>query len=223
MHPISHKEFTALIEGARLIQGSPAEPKVYETPDGRIVKLLRVKRWLSSNLLCPYALRFARNAARLAEVGVPSLHVEQVAKVIPSQRQMVVYARLPGTALRHALRNAEPPDASHLMRSAGEFVANIHHRGVYFRSMHFGNVLVGDDGVFALIDILDLKVFGRPLGMAMRKRNFKHMIRYDEDRRNLRDHWTAFREGYRMQALKNGGPGMMGMDDLLDDWKRQLD
>jgi len=222
MNRISRNEFTELIDGATLLEGSPRDPKVYETPDGRIVKLFRAKHWLSSNLLCPHALRFARNASRLAAAGFPSLQVEQVAKVTHLKRQMVVYARLPGMSLRHALRNTEPPEAARLMRAAGVFVADVHERGVYFRSMHFGNVLVGEDGVFALIDILDLKVLRSPLGPARRRRNFKHMIRYEEDRLHMRGQWPAFSEGYRARAARKGRLGTAGIAALLDEWRGQL-
>ncbi len=213
MNIIPRNEFDLLIHGARLLEGSIHLPKVYETPDGRIVKLFRVKRWFSTRTIFPPARRFVRNAARLAAAGVPSLHVERVAKAPHLRCQVVVYARLPGLSLRHALRNATSGEAEDLIRAAGEFVADIHGRGVYFRSMHFGNVLVDPEKrVFSLIDILDLRVMGRPLGLSRRRRNFKHLIRYDEDRQQLREHWAAFREGY----------GEAGLAGLLDEWERQI-
>jgi tRNA A-37 threonylcarbamoyl transferase component Bud32 len=219
MNIIPRDEFDLLIQGARLLEGSIHLPKVYETRDGRIVKLFRLKRWFSSRLIFPPARRFARNAARLAAAGVPSVHVERVAKVPHLRCQVVVYACLPGLSLRHALRNATCEEAEELMRAAGEFVADIHNRGVYFRSMHFGNVLFdAQTRMFSLIDILDLNVRSGPLDLTMRRRNFKHLIRYEEDRRQLHGHWTAFRDGYRAGATENAGE----TDTLLGEWERAL-
>ena len=58
-------------------------------------------------------------------------------------------------------------------------------KSVYFRSLHLGNVLLMDDGEFALIDIADLHIYPSPLRIALRQRNLRHMQRYPEDRRWL--------------------------------------
>lgn len=223
MHTVSEIEFEALICGAKLIEQDRRGPKVYESVDGKVIKLFRVKRWLSSNLVCPYALRFKRNAEHLAMLGIPSLHVELAGKVPHLDRQIVVYPWLPGDPLRHALRNATPQEAMRLMQSMGSFLALIHEKGVYFRSIHFGNVLVsGNDDVISLIDILDLKVCGGPLGAARRRRNFNHMIRYEEDRQNLRKQWTSFSSGYQACVLEHAPHRAKSSRDLLASWELEL-
>lgn len=223
MIPVSQSEFEELIRGARLLEQDRHGPKVYETPDGRVVKLFRVKRQVSSNLVCPYAVRFARNASNLATAGVPSVRVERVAKVPHLQRQMVIYSRLPGLSLRHALRNATPLDAGEMIRKVGSFISNIHEKGVFFRSMHFGNLLVeGNGDAFSLIDILDLRVRRGPLGFRRRQRNFRHLIHYDEDRARLVEHWGAFRGGYEEWTRENASRSAPMLGPLIEGYERQL-
>lgn len=50
-------------------------------------------------------------------------------------------------------------------------------RGVYFRSLHGGNIVRVDDGGFGLIDIADLQLMRRPLGVARRLRNLRPLLR----------------------------------------------
>ena len=61
------------------------------------------------------------------------------------------------------------------------FVARLHRKGVYFRSLHLGNVLILPDTNFGLVDISDLRVRRRPLGLRARARNFRHLLRRVED------------------------------------------
>jgi tRNA A-37 threonylcarbamoyl transferase component Bud32 len=221
MDAISKSEFDALISGAKLLEQDRRGPKVYATRDGNVAKLFRVKRWLSSNLLCPYAVRFKRNADDLAALGVPSLNVTQVLKVPHLDRQLAIYSWLPGLPLRHALRNASQEEAIRMMSHTAVFIARLHEKGVYFRSMHFGNLLVDEaDGAIRLIDILDLSLMRKPLSLTRRRRNFQHMIRYKEDRERLIELWNPFREAYRQ-----GGTGANSaevMDGLLERWHREL-
>ncbi|HZJ92281.1 MAG TPA: toluene tolerance protein, partial [Thiopseudomonas sp.] len=54
--------------------------------------------------------------------------------------------------------------------------------GVYFRSIHLGNVVLTPECELGLIDISDMKIFRRPLSKWQRKRNFEHMVRDERDR-----------------------------------------
>jgi len=68
--------------------------------------------------------------------------------------------------------------------SLAQFIAQLHEHGIYFRSLHPGNVVLQPDGTFGLIDILDcsFRWFGRPLNRWQRERNFRHFFRYDDSR-----------------------------------------
>jgi len=214
MKSLGRESFDTMVRGAEVLLIDRDGPKVYRTPDGEIVKLLRIKRVISSNLLLPHAERFARNATKLAEAGIACPEVRMTARVPHLKRQLVVYRELPGTSLRSALGKAG--DTGPLIHAAGAFIASVHDRGVYFWSIHFGNILVTSDlANFALIDFLDLKMMGSPLSLQRRIRNGKPIFRYREDRQPLLDHWRDFCDGYRSNAKS-----FRQTDRLLAEWRK---
>jgi len=72
------------------------------------------------------------------------------------------------------------------------FVAKLHNEGIYFRSLHFGNILIIDGDGFGLIDVADMKIKDRSLGIGMRIRNFNHLRRYEIDRNSLKQQKDLF-------------------------------
>ena len=85
-----------------------------------------------------------------------------------------------------------------------ELIRQLHRSGVYFRSLHLGNVLVLEDGEFGLIDLADLRIYPTPLSLSMRQRNLRHMQRYTVDKRWLfEDHLEALLQGYAATASKS--------------------
>ena len=60
--------------------------------------------------------------------------------------------------------------------------ARLHDAGVYFRGLHFGNVIVDGEVVRGLVDVTDVRFRPWPLGVSARARNFKPFLRYPEDR-----------------------------------------
>ncbi len=219
MKSIGREEFDAMVRGAEVLLTDRDGPKVYRTPDGEIVKLLRIKRLISSNLLLPHAERFARNSAKLAAAGIACPEIRMIARVPHLKRQLVVYRELPGTSLRNALGDAAAERSASLIHATGAFIASLHERGVYFRSIHFGNILVTPDGPqFALIDFLDMRMMGGPLSLQRRIRNGKPIFRYREDRQSLLDHWRDFCDGYGGSAT-----GFPQTGRLLDEWRRMAE
>ena len=101
---------------------------------------------------------------------------------IPSiERDAVHYHTLPGTTLRDLYRgDVEYP--ADLRERFLKFVDHIQDLGVYFRSIHLGNVVLTPDDEIGLIDISDMKVFSRPLSQWQRKRNFVHMVKDEQDK-----------------------------------------
>ncbi|MFM1769547.1 MAG: hypothetical protein RJA22_2076 [Verrucomicrobiota bacterium] len=175
-----------LLAGAVSLCRDDFGDKVLELPDGRIAKLFRRKRRLSSNLFLPYARRFARAAARLRRRGVPTVEILGLYRLPDLDRDAVVYRKVEGMALREALA-ADPGRAAVLLPRLAGLLATLHERGVLFRSVHFGNWLVtpADPGRWTLIDILDTAFRPWPLGVGARVRNFRHLIRYRVDREAL--------------------------------------
>lgn len=154
--------------------------KVLHRPDGCFIKLFRRKRLLSSALWNPYASRFAANARRLAVLDIPCPQIVDVFRVPAIRRDAVLYRPLTGRTLRQIVVSGQ--DVPGLRRRLGQFLADLHRKGVLFRSLHLGNVVLTPDQRLGLIDIADLVVRGRALSAHQKKRNFQHLRRYAEDR-----------------------------------------
>lgn len=160
--------------------------KVLETAEGMIVKLFRRKRLFSSVMFRSYAIRFVENARHLKFLGIETVEVRDVYRCPPIDRTLVVYQPVLGQTLRDALRNAT--DFEEFMEQFAVYLAELHDKGVLFRSIHFNNVIVPESpGSLGLIDIADMKVFNRKLSFSRRMRNLRHLTRYSEDRQSIRE------------------------------------
>ncbi|MEZ0232011.1 MAG: toluene tolerance protein [Methylophilaceae bacterium] len=169
--------------------------KVLRLVDGDILKIFRVKRLISSASIYSYARQFCRNAARLQVLGIPTVQIKQLYHFADSKNSAVLYQPLPGKTIRQLIAASEADDA--LFRHLGVFVAKLHYLGVYFRSLHFGNIVLTPEHQLGLIDIADMSIFPWKLGNVRRERNFRHLVRVKEDWVGLNDSCrTAFLEGY---------------------------
>lgn len=175
---LSARDYQSLRTGAEILSADEHGEKVLLTPDDRVIKLFRRKRWLSSVIWSPYAERFARASRGLQRLGVPAPIVGSLHRIPSIHRDAVVYPKVPGETLRRAL--ADPHQPPGLILAFAGFLARLHSLGVYFRGIHFGNVLVQPDGSFALIDISEVQ-FRRRFGAGLRARNFKPLVRYAKD------------------------------------------
>lgn len=201
LRPLPAEDYQILVEKAQTLEADGHGPKVLRLRDGSFLKLFRRKRWLSSALLRPYALRFAENAARLMALDIPAPEVIGTYQIDSIARSAVHYRPLPGITLRQALEGAGADEQEALVRRMGNLLARLHRAGVYFRSLHLGNVLLLPDDSLGLIDIADLSWQGSALSIIKRKRNLKHISRYPQDRQWLfNQHRLALLEGYRQVA-----------------------
>lgn len=178
---LSPDEYKALRTGAVLIEADPSGEKVLRLEDGSFLKLFRRKRLISSALLKPPALRFAMNAAKLAELGIPCPCVLDTCELPQPGLSAVRYAPLPGRTLRDTLVDAEESARPAFILRLAEFVARLHELGIYFRSLHMGNVIVTPQDELGLIDFLDMRIGRKPLSRQKRLRNFRHVLRYKRD------------------------------------------
>lgn len=203
MQALDHSTYLALREGAQVLEADGSGDKVLRLRDGRMLKLFRRKRLLSSALFFPYAERFAHNASTLASLGIPSPEVIATYRIASIARDAVYYQPLPGQTLRQLLDDAAQAQALRLQ--LGRFVAHLHETGVYFRSLHLGNVVLTPDQGLGLIDIADLRRQRRALRDSQRERNFHHMLRYPQDRQWLlgENAGETFLQGYR-QEMERG-------------------
>ncbi|MCU7213221.1 bifunctional O-antigen ligase/aminoglycoside phosphotransferase family protein [Pseudomonas sp. VE 196-7] len=189
---------------ARIIEEDGLGPKVLCLNDGSFLKLFRRRRWYTSGSFNPYSERFAVNSEQLRQMGIPTPQVLNVYR-LDDGSSAVHYAPLPGHTLRQVLQSITAPAVRQaLIERFGKFMAQLHEKGVYFRSLHLGNVLVLEDGEFGLIDLADLRIFPTPLSLSMRQRNLRHMQRYTVDKRWLfEDHLDALLQGYAVTASKS--------------------
>lgn len=196
MQALAHERYQQMRAGAITLEADSFGDKVLRLAGGEFLKLFRRKRLLSSALIWPYAQRFANNAQGLQRLGVPCPQVIGVYRLAALQRDVVHYHPLPGLTLRQ-LRDT--PDApSDLFERLAVFIASLHEKGIYFRSLHLGNVVLTPNGELGLIDIADLKIQRRPLSRAQRLRNFRHMLRDAKDCEWLRSSGGArFARAYR--------------------------
>ena len=82
-------------------------------------------------------------------------------------------------ALRQYLQTAG--NGRTIVGELAEFVARLHHKGIYFRSLHLGNILRHPEGELMLIDVADLRFLWLLMSPLGRARNFRHLFRYPQD------------------------------------------
>jgi hypothetical protein len=75
LQTLGPERYAPLLRDSSVLERDDHGGNVLLTPDGRIVKLFRGKRRLSSAVLRPYAERFHRNAVRLREMGIRTVSV----------------------------------------------------------------------------------------------------------------------------------------------------
>ena len=199
---IGLSEYQALIRDARVLREENYGVKVWLLPDDRVVKLFRTKRLISSARLVPYSTRFARNAERLRRRGICTPEVLDTFHCPEIERHGVVYRRLPGVAFVQLL--AERQEADALVRRLAAFLAELHEKGIYFRSVHPGNVLLVDGDTLGLIDLQDVRFRPWPLRQGARARNFRHLFASDAQSREVRAFgFEPFVDRY-LEALPRG-------------------
>lgn len=174
---IEFTEFMALKAGAEVIESDPHGEKVLRLADGSILKLFRRKRLVTSAAWYPYAQRFVDNAEALAQRGIPVPRVIAGLRVPSVKRDAVHYQPLAGETLRSLARQGlDAESEQRLKRQFTEFVIRLHAFGIYFRSLHLGNVILTPSGELGLIDFSDLRIYRWPLGAFTRRRNIQRML-----------------------------------------------
>ncbi|PWK43933.1 MULTISPECIES: bifunctional O-antigen ligase/aminoglycoside phosphotransferase family protein [unclassified Pseudomonas] len=199
--PAARQQLTA---NAQVIEEDGLGPKVLRLLDGSFLKLFRGRRWYTSGSFNPYSERFAVNSQQLRSMGIPTPPILHLYR-LPDGSSAVHYSPLPGNTLRQVLQGITAPAVRQaLVQRFGKFMAQLHEQGVYFRSLHLGNVLVLEDGEFGLIDVADLRIYPSSLSLPLRQRNLRHMQRYTVDKRWLfEEHFEALLQGYAMTASKS--------------------
>ncbi|MGP1717692.1 MAG: toluene tolerance protein [Methylophilus sp.] len=183
------------LTGARIIERDPRGIKVLQLPNADYLKVFRLRHRFSWARFQGYAQRFAKHASTLAALGIPTLKVidcyqvkdarllddalavkdSETAQTL-SHTFVVHYAPLPGDTLKHLL-DQQQLQVAHI-KQLGAFIAELHAKGIHFRSLHFGNIVLTPEGKMGLIDIADMKIYPWALWFGTRLRSFRHLTRY---------------------------------------------
>jgi serine/threonine protein kinase len=173
---LSNDQLATLTEDAEVLEEDSLGPKVYKLSNGSFLKLFRRKRLLSSALITPYSYRFWRNAIRLAERNIPTLTPLELYLLADSSLSAVLYRPLEGKTLKD-IYLGDPDDIAKYLPSLIEFIRHLHRNGIYFRSLHLGNIVLTPQGTMGLIDIADLSFQRRRLSKTKARRNLAHFSR----------------------------------------------
>ena len=197
LNALTEEQFNHLLQGADVIEADGHGVKVAKLADGRYLKLFRRKRFFSTALWAPPSRRFASNAQHLLLLGVPAPAVSKLIQIKTSKVDGVLYLPLPGDTLRNRWRALTDAERELEIEAFGAFLGHLHQLGIYFRSLHLGNVIKLPDGSFGLIDVSDMSISNEPLKPWKRRRNLTHMLRYGEDSNWLAvQHISSLTEGY---------------------------
>lgn len=175
--PLPAVQLAELLDGAQTLEQDSFGPKVYRLRDGNMLKLFRRKRLFSSALLQPHSQRFCANAASLQAQGIQTLKPLHLYRLDDPAWTAVLYRPLPGETLSELLRVNDDLWPT-LVPKLAAFIKHLHRCGVYFRSLHLGNIILTADGQFGLIDIADLQHRRRPLSRHLIRRNREHFEKY---------------------------------------------
>lgn len=178
---INQETFTTLISNSNVLERDGKGIKVVETVNQDIVKLFRLKRIYSSAFFSPYALRFLKNARKLQTKGIETVAVKKIEYCLSEQRHILTYKKITGQSIKELL--TKDGKDTELIKKLISFIASLHEKGVYFRSLHAGNIIVSHNGEMALIDIADLKVYPWSLTTNQRIRNWRHFLKYTFEKR----------------------------------------
>lgn len=198
---MARSQLNELLQTARIIEEDGHGVKVAELADGTYLKLFRRRRMLSTALWAPPSRRFAENAKQLQQRGFAAPLVDGFVRIPEADLDGIIYQPLPGETLRNLWRSLGDEERERDVHQFGAFLGRLHDSGIYFRSLHLGNVVKQPDGRLGLIDVSDMTIAQHTLSRWKRRRNLAHMLRYSEDSHWLTvQHISALISGYANQC-----------------------
>lgn len=178
MRIVTAKEFQDWLSHGEVLEKDSHGAKVIRLTDGKLLKIFRSRRLPLLARLRPDAARFEDRANRLQAIGIQTPRIDQVCWIDRSQLvSACLYEPLAGQPLDHIFRDSRD-QFDVLLPQLAAYIYLLHQRGIYFRSLHLGNILRTPDGGFGLIDFLDIRFKDKPLGRMLIRRNFQHLHNY---------------------------------------------
>ncbi len=142
-----------------------------------IIKIFNVRGLISSGFFNTYASRIIKNSLKLKKYDIPSIEITNELVFQYNKRLSgVSYKYIPGTTYRDLRRKI----SMDMITDLANYISNIHKKGIYFRAMHLGNILLHNKKLF-LIDITNIHFYPWPLFVFTRARAFRRMIKYQDD------------------------------------------
>lgn len=178
MRIVAVQELENWLASGKVLEKDARGPKVVVLANGLFLKIFYSRRHPVLARLQPAARRFAQNSEHLHHLGI---YAPEVLEVFWLDRRAglsaCLYHPLPGYSVEQLYQHA-PQQASTLLPPLARFIWQLHQRGIYFRSLHLGNILRLPNDKYGLIDILDLQFKRGPLNRWQVKRNFQHLRHY---------------------------------------------
>lgn len=178
VHTISYSEFESICSNSEILRWKNELPRLIRNNGKLISKIWIRQNTFSSDWIYPYYLRFVRNARKLRSRGIVAPNVRAITKVKNHRLYLVTYEEIKGASVRDILKydnNMIP------LRELGLFIATLHKKGIYFTSLHLGNIIRLDSGDFGIIDVTNTHFFVFPLNIHSRARNLSHLLSYTDD------------------------------------------
>lgn len=180
MKQLERAQFERLLRNSSVLRANAHGAKVLRMADGRIIKIFRPKSWLSLNPIYSQASRYAHAVDKLQRLGIRTVSDLEVYNVMQLNRHLVLYQPLAGEELRSSLH--DPAHGLVLLHLLPRFFALLHQKGVYFRGLHFGNIVLSPGQHLGLIDVDSARFRRTSLSPGLRARNLRHALAYKEDR-----------------------------------------
>lgn len=178
MDILTAEQFTALTQDnhAKILSDSTEGPKVLQKPNGDIVKIFYSSKKKSLFSL-PHAVRFSRSARGLNAAGFLAPTIKALAYYPSKKAHILTYTEIPGEDFRALSSPADPG----LLKKLPAFLAALHQKGIFYRGIHLGNVLLAPQEEIALIDITNVAINNKPLSLKQRAKNLAHFVYYWRD------------------------------------------
>jgi hypothetical protein len=175
MRIVTAQELENWLAEGKVLEKDARGPKVLALVNGSFLKIFYTRRRPFLARLFPYAERFARNLAMLRDAG---FHAPEVIETFWLDKSAGLsgcrYQPLPGASIESIFR-ANPKLIEQHLPALANFIKSLHQKGIYFRSLHIGNIILLPNGSLGLIDVLDLQKKRSPLGRNLIRRNFGHL------------------------------------------------
>ncbi|WP_372369077.1 hypothetical protein [Candidatus Uabimicrobium sp. HlEnr_7] len=171
---VAYKYYTQLTEGKKTVTRSRGGGLVIVEKE-RIIKVFSPKK---KGL---YFYQFIENVTKLQKLNVPIMELMGTYHVEGTPIFYMIYKPLVGVTLRDHLKQS--PEDCEIIKELASFFAHIHKLGIYFRAVHFGNIIVLPEGGFGLIDFGNMIIRNKSLNPWFRARNFRLFTRknYQQD------------------------------------------